>query len=312
MSSSQNLPTIGFGTSGLAGSGLQAQRERLLDVAVAAGVRHIDTARYYGQGFAEQSLNPWLKKNRSKVTLATKAGISPLPLPSAIINKVLNVGAQKIKPLRGPLLNLKAKIKQPRSYSPESIKASLEASLSALGTDYVDYFLLHEASPEDVSPDLIELLQSFIKRGLVRVVGVGSEIDRVRKFTEKSDSWVGILQHESSLLRPGTVQNVGDRIESTHGAIAGSFSSIIAFLEANPGTDKSWSDEVGLDLTQRANISNALLSYAARSNVDIVLFSSTNAERIEQNCQAFLNPALDADGLDRLIKCVENAGLRTP
>ncbi|MBM3263452.1 MAG: aldo/keto reductase [candidate division Zixibacteria bacterium] len=60
-----------FGAAAL-GSVTQEEADRTLDVLLAHGVNHIDTAASYGD--AEQRIGPWMKKHRSAFFLATKTG----------------------------------------------------------------------------------------------------------------------------------------------------------------------------------------------------------------------------------------------
>ena len=77
-------PTVGFGCGSLTGSG-PSNPIRVLETAFDAGVRHFDTARYYGYGEGEGILGRFLKGRRSEVTITTKFGIEP-PRRTARLN----------------------------------------------------------------------------------------------------------------------------------------------------------------------------------------------------------------------------------
>src|SRR5689334_980851 len=81
--------TVGFGCSSLTGTDA-SNAIRVLEVAFDAGVRHFDTARYYGYGEAEGILGRFLNSRRSQVTITTKFGIEP-PRRSAGLNAGLFV-----------------------------------------------------------------------------------------------------------------------------------------------------------------------------------------------------------------------------
>ena len=104
----------------------------LLDVALEAGITHIDTANGYAAGAAERILSTLLAGKRDSVTIATKAGMYTGDTDG-----------------NSPL-------------SPKGLRLSVEASLSRLGTDYVDLFYLHQpdraASLDDTLTTVAELL----------------------------------------------------------------------------------------------------------------------------------------------------------
>lgn len=60
-----------FGAAAL-GAVTQDEADRTLDVLLAHGVNHIDTAASYGE--AEDRIGPWMKEHRSRFFLATKTG----------------------------------------------------------------------------------------------------------------------------------------------------------------------------------------------------------------------------------------------
>ncbi len=60
-----------FGAAGL-GEASQEYSDSLLEVLLASGINHIDTAADYGD--AEERIGPWMKRYRSRFFLATKTG----------------------------------------------------------------------------------------------------------------------------------------------------------------------------------------------------------------------------------------------
>jgi aryl-alcohol dehydrogenase-like predicted oxidoreductase len=92
----------------------------MLDTALDAGIIHIDTANGYAGGESERMLARLLDGRRDRVTLATKAG---MPHPDAGEHSPLSAAG---------------------------LRASVEGSLSRLGTDHVDLFYLHQ--PDRAAP----------------------------------------------------------------------------------------------------------------------------------------------------------------
>lgn len=114
----------------------------LLDAALALGINAFDCAR--GYGLAEKSLGNWIKErgNRERVVILSKCGnVSP-------------TGAVKVN--RAVILR------------------ELEASLRALGTDYIDVYLLHRDDPNTPVSELIDTLNEVKAAGKIRSFGVSN------------------------------------------------------------------------------------------------------------------------------------------
>jgi aryl-alcohol dehydrogenase-like predicted oxidoreductase len=133
------------------------------DAAIAAtrealdlGITLFDTAHAYGFGAAEgvlgEALRPEIQAARESVVIATKGGLR-------------NEDG-------GPV----------RDSSPAGLRRDLEASLRALGTDYVDIYQVHWPDPATPIRTTAETLDGFVREGLVRAVGV-SNYD-TRQMTE--------------------------------------------------------------------------------------------------------------------------------
>jgi 2,5-diketo-D-gluconate reductase B len=104
--------------------------------ALAAGYEHVDTARMYGN---EEEVGQGLRASgvdRSEVFLATKVW--------------------------------------PDDLAPERVRASLERSLSALGTDYVDLFLIHWPNPRVPLAATLEAMTALRAEGQTREIGVSN------------------------------------------------------------------------------------------------------------------------------------------
>ena len=116
----------------------------LLDVALDAGITHIDTANGYSAGEAERILSKLLTGRRDSVTIATKAGMYP---GDAAGNSPL---------------------------SPKGLRLSVEASLSRLGTDYVDLFYLHQPDRAASLQDTLSTVADLVSEGKIRALGVSN------------------------------------------------------------------------------------------------------------------------------------------
>lgn len=131
--------------------------DEILDAAVAAGINAFDCARGYGH--AEESLGRWARRrsNRGEVVILTKCG---------------NVGL-----LGGVHVNRKV------------VEKELKQSLKALGTDYIDIYLLHRDDPKTPVSELIETLNEAKVKGLIRSFGVSNwthgRIEEANRYAEE-------------------------------------------------------------------------------------------------------------------------------
>lgn len=136
-----NVSAIAFGAWGIAGGSMWGEQDEAdsidaLKAAVDAGITFIDTAEAYGGGYSEEVIGRALAKRRGDITLATKVS--------------------------------------PTNLAPADLRASCEASLSRLQTDYVDLYQIHWPT-DDVDPDaVVETLSKLRDEGKIRYVGVSN------------------------------------------------------------------------------------------------------------------------------------------
>lgn len=144
------LGTMTFGASGpfqAMGTVAQTEADAMLDAAFTAGVNIVDTADTYSGGEAERILGQGLQhvgKPRDEVVLATKVFGSMGAAPN-------QQGSS-----RGHILD------------------AAKASLSRLGTDYVDLYQLHGFDPATPIEESLEALNDLVRQGHVRYVGVSN------------------------------------------------------------------------------------------------------------------------------------------
>ncbi|HEY8870918.1 MAG TPA: aldo/keto reductase [Candidatus Limnocylindrales bacterium] len=112
------------------------------------GITLFDTAHAYGFGAAEEvlgeALKPEIRWNRESIVIATKGGLR-------------KDGGVTV-----------------RDSSPAGLRHDLEASLRALGTDYVDIYQVHWPHPATPIATTAETLDEFVRQGRVRYVGVSN------------------------------------------------------------------------------------------------------------------------------------------
>jgi aryl-alcohol dehydrogenase-like predicted oxidoreductase len=115
---------------------------RLLNRALDIGYDHFDTANIYGGGKNEQLLARAVMHRRREFFLASKTGIV----------------------VDGPRRGVDC--------SPESITASLDASLGRLGTDHIDLFYMHRYDPKVPVADAVGAMARAIEAGKIGTYGV--------------------------------------------------------------------------------------------------------------------------------------------
>lgn len=206
---------LAFGTSRLHYSSA-ADRQRLLAAALDLGMTHFDTAPAYGDGLAERELGTFLKGRRSGVVVATKYGIPPNPVSSAVPSLTMPILALRAIARRAGLLSGKLPV-----ITTSGLRQSAERSLRRLSIDTIDVLLLHEPSYERVQdPDgLADEFQRLRQRGLVKYFGVAGEWTGIESLLQNTKIKCDIIQTRET-------EWVGECTpDITYGAVAGSSQS---------------------------------------------------------------------------------------
>jgi hypothetical protein len=128
-----------------------------IENARALGINFFDTAQAYGFGRSERllgrALGAELRSARDQVVIATKGGLRM-------------DGDQLV-----------------RDASPAWLRKGVEASLDALGTEYIDLYQVHWPDPQTPIPDTAAALAEFVREGLIGHVGVSNYTTaQIRQF----------------------------------------------------------------------------------------------------------------------------------
>ena len=300
---------LGFGCSSLMGALSRRASLHLLHSAYDAGLRHFDVAPMYGYGEAEPCLGELLAKHRAGVTVTTKYGIAPPKNKS-----VLRMG----RAIAGPLIRQFPAVKkrlasvaqsaaQPApkaTFTAEQAKASLEASLTALRTDHIDIWLLHEATADDLTDDrLLRLLEDSVAEGKIGAFGVGSDGSRIEELLTRRPEYCSVLQYEWSVFDRSIPPGPPFRIH--HRALTTRFTSLHAELIANPELCRRWSHHTQTDLADRINLAKLMLKASLIMNPhSVILFSSKDPRRIQANVSVASDVVLEQPAL-RLYELVQ-------
>lgn len=285
---------IGFGCSGLMGSGSKAERLALLGTAFEEGVCHFDVAPYYGYGEAESMLGEFVQSRRDRLTITTKFGIQP-PKSNTGLRAITSIARKvaKLNPfLRKILSKQGSKLIQTQAFSVSEAQSSLENSLRSLKTDYIDIYLLHDCKLENTeSESLLLFLQNAVEEGKIRVFGIGTDINEVNKIVDSQPQFTKIVQFEHNIVE----QNLNKLIERenhsiiTHRAIGARFQELQNLLENDQQITKEWSQRLDLDLRSPTTLAQLMLNYATHTNTQgVVLFSSQKPERVRSNIRSVI------------------------
>jgi aryl-alcohol dehydrogenase-like predicted oxidoreductase len=135
------VSVVGLGCNNFGRALDRAGSAAVVDAALDAGINHFDTASNYGEGQSESFLGAALGSRRHEVVIATKVGV-PIPGWEG------SGGA-----------------------GPDYLRRVLERSLSELGTDYVDLYMIHFPDPDTPIEDTLEVLHEMVEAGTVRQIG---------------------------------------------------------------------------------------------------------------------------------------------
>jgi D-threo-aldose 1-dehydrogenase len=266
---------------------------RLLEAAYDCGVIHFDVAPMYGLGVGEAELGRFAEGRRDRIVVATKFGLGPTRLARQV--------ARIQSPVRRLFLAMPSLRERARSsaagpssgrggallytkegYDVRPARRSLENSLRALRTDYLDLLLLHDPEPGDVQSEAVRpFLEDAVSRGDIREWGIAGEPEIAFDVARLFDSRVPIMQVRDDILaRPPRTLRDDAVFRITFGLLARPLGTLLAHL-AEPGTRQRWSDATGVDCGSTEELVNLLLRDAFVTNPrGTVLYSSIHEERI--------------------------------
>jgi len=291
---------VGFGCAGLFWIPRRSGRRSVLDAVYDAGIRHFDVAPMYGLGLAESELGSFLKGRRADVTVTTKFGIDPTLLTRGIafvqgpmrtlLAKRPNVKEGLNDSIRGPHSGaLGPLLYFSPGYHRRSAQLGLERSLRALGTDYIDVFLLHDPIGDLITgvPELVDYLDEQRRLGRIRCWGVTGQPSELPGTMECLGRAAVVQFRDDIFEEPPSAKHMPTVARITYGAVARVLPVLRQFLAHSPGALDMWSERLGVDLAEESNLPRMLLSAALRRNAaGPVLFSTTQPERARVAAEA--------------------------
>ena len=210
-SSGRETTRLGYGCSSIMGALGRRQSLRLLEAAYDAGIRHFDVAPMYGYGEAESCLGEF-RALHNEITITTKYGIAP-PKRGGLLRaarRVVGPVLQRVPALKRRLVRTAGAVAAPTEKSPFTAgeaRASLENSLRALRTDFIDVLLLHEAEASDLTDDaLLNFLHEAVAQKKIGSFGVGSDSAKLPALLQERPAYCQVVQHDWSVLDPLELQ----------------------------------------------------------------------------------------------------------
>jgi diketogulonate reductase-like aldo/keto reductase len=278
-------PRLGLGCGDLYAGACEATALRLLGAAYDCGIRYFDVARLYGNGEAEGVVGRAFRGRRGEVVIASKAGILPWSMQTAarIRRKALTT-AQKLAPFARDWLPEPPTAKERYGvFAPSELEKSVEASLRALRTDYLDILLLHECDvPDATSLETLSLLEKLRARGKIRAFGIATRFPQTEAILAACPDRFAVAQFPSDVFSrnearlPATWRG----IPVTHSIYKGGLGPLCDRVTADPALAAEWSRRFGGPADDVSAYAERLLQDALSSHDGVVLFTTSRPDRI--------------------------------
>lgn len=293
--------TIGTWAIGGAGWGDVNKEDsvRAIQTMIDRGVNIIDTAPFYGCGESEKLIGEVIRGQRDRVFLVSKAGTG------------WDENGAPIK----------------RS-DYQSIIQDCEDSLRRLGTDYLDFYLIHW--PDQVTPmeEMMRAMDRLKKEGKIRFIGASNfskeEVLEAQKYTEfdiLQQPYSMVAQEFRPLLEWAHEQRIGTMSYGSLGAgiLTGSIREMPKFSEDDmrlnfydyfkePKFSKVMELVGRLDAyaeKYNAPVAQVTINWNTQSGfLDTILMGVRNEKEAEENCAAF-EWSMDQEDVDSISKDIK-------
>ena len=238
---------------------------RAIAAALDAGITHFDVARSYGYGEAEARVGEALRAKRDKVVIASKFGLNPPRSAGALraLKPIAQQLAATIPGARGVMRSFVGGASASADrFSVAAAETSLNQSLAALKTDYLDILFLHDCGADDLGDELVGFLDGQITAGKIRAYGIATDIDTVVALNQAHGGRL-IYQFANSIAACNAER------------VAGSGCRIVAHSPFS-----------GADTLRGGDIHRAMLAHAlSAAGVDVVLCSMLDESHLRANLQ---------------------------
>ena len=303
---------LGYGCSSIMGALGRRQSLRLLEAAYDEGIRHFDVAPMYGYGEAENCLGEF-RAHHGDITITTKYGIAP-PKRGGVLRaarRIVGPMLQRVPALKRRVARAAGAVAAPAEksrFSADEARASLENSLRALRTDFIDVWLLHEAEASDLTDDsLLNFLHEAVAQKKIGSFGVGSNSEKLPALLRERPAYCQVVQHDWSILDPAEPRGAAFHIH--HRALTDRLHTLHHNLVADQERCRRWSEITGHELARREQLAALMLKAALILHPDtILLVSSKNPAHIRENVHVAEDASLEQPAM-RLYELVQREGL---
>jgi aryl-alcohol dehydrogenase-like predicted oxidoreductase len=130
------------------GDRTEDQAVEMVQHALDRGITYFDTSDVYGHGDSEELLGRALAEHRDEAVIGTKVGYDFYNNPQAGHGEL------------------------PKEMSVDYLRDAVEQSMDRLGVDHVDVLQLHNPDVDELTPDVLELLDELREDGRADAIGV--------------------------------------------------------------------------------------------------------------------------------------------
>jgi aryl-alcohol dehydrogenase-like predicted oxidoreductase len=249
-----NVSRICFGTWQAGGDWGSVDENQIVSAIRAGreeGINFFDTAQAYGFGASERLLGKALagdvRSRRDEIVIATKGGLR----------------------MQGERLV--------RDASPAWLRAGVESSLKALGTDYIDLYQVHWPDPATPIRETATALDGLVREGKIRFVGVSNfdvaemaEFGKTRKLDALQPPYHLFRRDiEREILPYCTAHGIGVLIYGplAHGLLSGTMNKQTTFA---PDDWRSKSSVFrGEEFAKNLGVVSALKAFAVKRGISV-------------------------------------------
>jgi aryl-alcohol dehydrogenase-like predicted oxidoreductase len=120
----------------------------MVEYALDHGITYFDTGDVYGHGRSEELLGEVLAEHGDEMTVATKVGYDFYNNPQAGHGEL------------------------PKEMHPDYLRDAVDKSMDRLGVDHVDYLQLHNPNVDEMTNEVLELLDELREDGVADAIGI--------------------------------------------------------------------------------------------------------------------------------------------
>jgi len=278
---------VGVGCAYLAEGLRLADDARVIDIAFEAGARHFDVAPQYGLGTAEKVLGYALREKRAYVTIVSKVGIPRGRASKAqLVSRALAAPLRRYLRRKGPTATATSGASA-RNFDVDYVERSLGESLGFLRTDYLDAWLLHMVSLDDLTDELLAFLIGRRTAGVVGAFGLATTRQETARILAAFPGIFDVVQYSWSVLDDPLESDGGNPFLITHRSLMRAYRPLLDWFAADVKARDRLSASAGVDLADPRQLSSALVGAAVAVNPNgIALVASRSPARTRDNVTA--------------------------